>query len=190
MLDVAFHEAASAVNLIVIRLRKSMKTQPAQAMLAAASLDPTYGKIINAVDEDIDPYDLDSVMWACCTRMQPHLDLQILMNRAALLDPSSAPPDASLQQQFYPEPRGTSAVLIDATRKWDYPPTSLPKEEFMRRAGAIWEELGLPPLTPKTPWFGYPLGPWPREWEEEADLAIKGRYYETGEKFAKDRRPA
>ena len=189
VLDVTFHEPTSAQNLIVIRMKKQMKAQPAQAMMAAASLDPTYGKIIIAVDEDIDPYDLDSVMWACCTRMQPHVDMHIIMNRAAILDPSMAPPEASAQEQFYPEPRGGSAVLIDATRKWDYPPTSLPKEEFMRQARRLWEELGLPALTPRSPWFGYPLGPWPTQWEEEADLAVKGRYYETGEKLARQRKP-
>src|SRR5262249_6900082 len=78
--------------------------------------------------------------------------------------------------------RGASAMLIDATRKWNYPPISLPKEEFTQRARRIWEDERLPALSPKTPWFGYPLGPWPAEWEEEADVAVKSRYYETGEK--------
>ena len=48
----------------------------------------------------------------------------------------------------------------------------------MERARRIWEDERLPALSPKTPWFGYPLGPWPAEWEEEADVAVKGRYYE------------
>jgi len=47
----------------------------------------------------------------------------------------------------------------------------------MERARRIWEDERLPALSPKTPWFGYPLGPWPAEWEEEADVAVKGRYY-------------
>ena len=46
----------------------------------------------------------------------------------------------------------------------------------MERARRIWEDERLPALSPKTPWFGYPLGPWPAEWEEEADVAVKGRY--------------
>src|SRR5262245_53351258 len=83
--------------------------------------------------------------------------------------------------------RGASAMLIDATRKWNYPPISLPKEEFTQRARRIWEDERLPALSPKTPWFGYALGPWPAEWEEDADVAVKGRYYEAGEKLAKQR---
>jgi len=187
VIDIVFHECAGALNMMVIRLKKRSPAQPSQALLAAAALEPTYGKILIAVDEDIDPYDLDAVMWACSTRMQPHLDVTIIRNRASMLDPSAAPPDAPREQQFFPEPRGASAMLIDATRKWNYPPISLPKEEFMQRARRIWEDERLPALSPKTPWFGYPLGPWPAEWEEEADVAVKGRYYETGEKLAKQR---
>jgi hypothetical protein len=32
-----------------------------------------------------------------------------------------------------------SSLLIDATRKADFPPLSLPKEEFMVRRKQIWE---------------------------------------------------
>ena len=81
-------------------------------------------------------------------------------------------------------------LLIDATRKWDYPPASLPRREFMERACRIWEEEGLPPLKLKTPWFGYSLGYWSKENEEEAELALKGEHYKTGEKLAKNRNKA
>ena len=78
-------------------------------------------------------------------------------------------------------------MLIDATRKWDYPPVALPKKEFMERARKIWEEEGLTPLTPRVPWYGYSLGYWTEEDEEEAELALRGEYYKTGEKQAKNR---
>ncbi len=77
--------------------------------------------------------------------------------------------------------------MINATRKWDYTPVSLPKQEFMERARQIWEEEGLPPLAPKVPWFGYSLGAWTEEDMEEAELAMKGEHYETGEKVAGER---
>ncbi len=57
----------------------------------------------------------------------------------------------------------------------------------MERAKEIWDELGLPPLRPENPWFGYSLGQWEDELEEEAQLAVEGRYIETGEKLAKRR---
>ncbi len=46
----------------------------------------------------------------------------------------------------------------------------------MERAKEIWEELNLPKLTPRSPWFGYSLGHWTEEYEEEAELAVKGEY--------------
>jgi 4-hydroxy-3-polyprenylbenzoate decarboxylase len=82
----------------------------------------------------------------------------------------------------------TSSILIDATRKWAYPPTSLPGKEFMERGREIWEEEGLPPLEPKLPWFGRSLGHWTAENEEEAELALKGEHYKTGEKIARERK--
>jgi 4-hydroxy-3-polyprenylbenzoate decarboxylase len=85
---------------------------------------------------------------------------------------------------------GCSAILIDATRKWDYPPVSLPKKEFMERARTLWERLELPKLKPQDPWYGYNLGAWTAEDEEEAELALKGEHYQTGEKAIKKRAPA
>jgi len=60
-------------------------------------------------------------------------------------------------------------------------------KEFMEKAKAIWEELGLPALKPRMPWYGYSLGAWTREDEEEAELALRGEHFVTGEK-AKGRR--
>ncbi len=52
----------------------------------------------------------------------------------------------------------------------------------MESAKAIWEELGLPPLKPRMPWYGYSLGVWSKEDEEEAELALTGDHFITGEK--------
>jgi 4-hydroxy-3-polyprenylbenzoate decarboxylase len=43
----------------------------------------------------------------------------------------------------------------------------------MERSRSIWEELGLPPLKPRMPWYGYSLGAWTKEDEEEAELAVR-----------------
>ncbi len=73
--------------------------------------------------------------------------------------------------------------MIDATRKFPYPPVALPAKGFMEKAKAIWEELGLPPLSPRSPWWGYELGHWTDEEREEADLALRAEHYKTGEKL-------
>ena len=66
---------------------------------------------------------------------------------------------------------------------------ALPKLEYMERARQLWERLELPKLTPQDPWFGYKLGSWSDEDEEEAQLALKGEHYQTGEKRIKMRVP-
>jgi 4-hydroxy-3-polyprenylbenzoate decarboxylase len=58
----------------------------------------------------------------------------------------------------------------------------------MERAKKIWEELGLPALRPEQPWFGYSLGEWSDEFDEAAERAVKGDYFETGKMIAKRRR--
>lgn len=182
IVDVAVQETSA---MVVIRMRKTHPSQVWQALNGAAALISGLWKTIIVVDEDIDPWDVESVNWAMSFRVQPHRDMQITRGRVSALDPSSAPlndPD-----RRYPGVTGDSALLIDATRKWPYPPTSLPKKEFMERARQIWDEEGLPKLTPRVPWFGYSLGFWTEENEEEALLAVKGEHYLTGQKLAETR---
>ncbi len=181
ILDVAFLESCGSAPYIVIRMRKSFPSEPWQALNGAAAFAPNLGKFIIVVDEDIDPWDAESVNWALSFRVQPHLDTRITMGKEASLDPSASPPTDPTR---YPPPNGCSALLINATMKWPYPPVSLPRKEFMEKARKIWEEEGLPALNPKVPWHGYSLGFWEPEHEEEANLALQGEYYRTGEKFA------
>ena len=72
---------------------------------------------------------------------------------------------------------------------WPYPPLSLPKRQYMERAIEMWRDLQLPSLALKEPWWGYSLGYWTPEEEKEADLAVRGQHYQTGEKAAAARRP-
>jgi len=182
VLDVVFHQSCGMVKYCVIRLRKAQPTQAWQVLYAAAAYEPGTKTIIG-VDEDIDPRDADSVNWALSWRMLPDRDVRIIQGRIAPMDYSVYPPGEPQQ----PSLTGSSALLIDATRKWGYPPQSLPRKEFMEKAKKIWEEEGLPPLRPKMPCYGYPLGYWSEELEEEAELALKGEHYKTGDKLARER---
>jgi len=184
--DVCWHEESGSWQFVVISLKKAFPVQPWQALKAADALDPIRGKIVIAVDDDIDARDLDSVVWALCYRMQPDKDVVIAPGKAASLDPSAAPPDADPPPGFPTDGSDfpTSSILINATRKWDFPPTALPAQVYMEKAKKIWEELGLPKLTPKVPWYGRSLGNWSKKFEEEAKLAVQGDYFQTGEKIA------
>ena len=76
--------------------------------------------------------------------------------------------------------RTNSTILIDATLKAPAPPLALPKREFMERARGIWEELGLPSLTPQPPWHGYSLGDWADDWDTFARRAVNGEWEKNG----------
>ena len=81
-----------------------------------------------------------------------------------------------------------ASVLINAMIKRPYPPISLPAREYMENAKVIWEELGLPPLKPEMPWFGYSLGQWPEEFDAAAERAARSEYFVTGEVIKQRRR--
>ena len=187
ILEVFFHEIAVR-QICVIRMKKSNQAHVWQALHSVVGFHPATGKIVIAVDDDIKPQNFDSVLWALAFRMQPHRDMLVVRNRTPSMDPSAAPPGNELEISMN-EIAGCSALLIDATRKWDYPPVSLPKREFMERARELWERLELPKLRPQDPWFGYQLGAWSEEDEEEAQLALRGEHYQTGEKRIKMRVP-
>ncbi len=185
VMEVVFHESGGSWQFVVIQMRNVNPAQPWQALQAASGFEASMGKVMIVVDEDIDPWDPDSINWALSFRMQPQADVRIISGRASSLDYSAVPPgEASMKGLNFPKPHGSSALLINATRKYDYFPVSLPKKEYMERARVIWEEEGLPLLKPRKPWYGYSLGYWTEENIKEAELAVKGEYYKTGQKIS------
>jgi 4-hydroxy-3-polyprenylbenzoate decarboxylase len=99
-----------------------------------------------------------------------------------------APYHGLLQGEQYGPNKSDSLMLIDATRKRAMPPLALPTREHMQHARALWEELGLPPLTVQSPWHGYTLDDWTENWETFARRAAAGDWEITGrETFARQR---
>ena len=184
--DITFHDIA-VDSWAVIQMKKCNPSVAWQAMYAVAGRNSTVGKMIIAVDEDIDPNDLESVVWALSYRMQPHTDMQTLSNRSVGLDPSGAPDVGEVEDSTVQKVFG-SVVMINAMRKWDYPPVSLPAKQYMEKAKEIWEELGLPPLTPRVPWHGYELGAWTDRDRQEAQWAVEGEHFRTGDRAKQQRR--
>jgi UbiD family decarboxylase len=168
---VSLHEPLTGLlRVTLVSMAKgTSRTEIWRALYGAASFKGDMGKITIAVDEDIDAENADAVLWALAYRMTPAEDIQILGHRGQGHGPKR-------------EHGGDedSTLLIDATMKGDLPPLALPKREYMERAKAIWDELGLPPLRPQPPWFGYSLGDWLPEWDDAATRAATGQYLENG----------
>ena len=176
---VSMHEPLTNIRKVIVLVveRDMPATEVWRALYGAAVLHRAAGKYVIAVNDDIDPENADALLWAMSYRANPTLDLHILPHRDQGHGPRSmrnGGEDASL--------------LIDATLKENFPPISLPKRQHMERAKVLWDELGLPPLKPEAPWFGYSLGEWPRELDEAAERATRGDYFATGEQLKKRRR--
>jgi len=176
---VSMHEPLTNLRkVIAVVVDRAMPTTEVwRALYGAASLLRSGGKMVIAVNEDIDPDNADALLWAMSYRANFALDVQFLNHREQGHGPRSkrnGGVDASM--------------LIDATLKDDFPPIALPKREFMENARRIWEELGLPALKPEAPWYGYSLGDWSARNEEMAQRAVRGDYFVTGEENARMRR--
>jgi len=105
-----------------LSMKKNMEGQPRQAMSILFGLD-VYLKWVVVVDEDIDVYNEQQVLWALATRFQADCDLYLQPDLPCnLLDPSSR--------------NGLSAKLgMDATRKFGSDVITLTfSEEIMQRA--------------------------------------------------------
>lgn len=176
---VALHEPLTGLlRVTVVTVEKGTpRTEVWRALYGAASFKGDCGKICVAVNEDIEADNADALLWAMAYRMNPVEDLRVLPHRGQ----GHGPKREHEQEE-------DSTLLMDATMKGDLPPLALPKREYMERARAIWEELGLPGLRPQPPWFGYSLGDWLPAWDEAARRAVEGRYLENGRISERQRR--
>ncbi len=168
---VSLHEKLTGLlRVTIVTVDKGTpRTEVWRALYGAASFKADCGKICIAVNDDIDPDNADALLWAMAYRHNPVEDVRTLAHRGQGHGPKR-------------EHGGEedSSLLIDATMKEDMPPLALPKREYMEKAKAIWERLGLPKLRPESPWHGYSLGDWTGEWDRAATRAVEGDYLENG----------
>jgi 4-hydroxy-3-polyprenylbenzoate decarboxylase len=175
---VSLHEPLSNVRPVIF-LQYSQgtpRTEVWRGIHGASSLRADCGKIVVAGSEDIDPANTDAVWWSIAYRANPVEDVHVAPHRSSGHGPKSG------------RRSNDSSLLIDATLKQVLPPLALPGREFMERARVLWDELGLPALTPRPPWHGYPLGDWTDTWETYARRAVEGGWEQSGaETFAQRR---
>jgi UbiD family decarboxylase len=175
---VVLHEPLSNVRPVIFLqfAPGAPRTEVWRGLHGAATLRADCGKIVVAVSDDIDPTNTNAVFWSMAYRCKPTEDVHIAPNRSSGHGPKSGR-------------RITDAtLLIDATLKQAMPPLALPTREFMERARLLWDELGLPALSPQPPWHGYTLGDWTDTWETYARRAVEGAWEKSGtETFAQRR---
>ena len=177
---VSLHEPLTALRRVVVITfdADARRSEIWRGLYGASAFKSDTGKICIAVNQDISADNADALLWALAYRANPAKDIQILPHRGQGHGP----------KREHGGEEDDSTLLIDATMKSPMPPLALPKREYMERAKAIWEELGLPALRPQAPWHGYTLGDWLPQWDEAARRAVAGGYVENGLISAQQRR--
>jgi 4-hydroxy-3-polyprenylbenzoate decarboxylase len=168
---VTMHEPLTNLRKVIFVqfARGTPKPEVWRGMQGAASLQAQCGKLVIAVSDDIDPENADAIFWSLAYRSDFNKDVLVMPYRSSGHGPKSG------------RAAEEGTLLIDATLKHDMPPLALPAEEYMTRAKKLWEELGLPRITPQPPWHGYDLGDWSAEWSAFAEAAVRGEWRASGE---------
>ena len=127
--------------------------------LAAQCMGGAYfSKYIVVVDDDVDPSNMQEVIWAMVTRSRPAQSIDILRETwSTYLDPSQNPPEI--------RPWG-SKCIINACKEFKhikvFSPRNLLKKEMYEQVCARWQELGFegapPKITTFEPFAGQHIG--------------------------------
>lgn len=163
--------AASGFGMVVVSLEQRYAGHAAQVLALAAQAPSAayYTKWIVAVDEDVDPTNLNEVVWAMSTRCNPVDGIDLLRNTwSTWLDPAQNPPED--------RPWGSKA-LINACKEHRYLETFSRRTTLTRhlweRLAARWSaEFGLPGQAPVLP--AYETGIRTTAYHEASELS-RGR---------------
>ena len=131
------HPAAGRF-LYIVAIKQRYAGHARQAGFVASQTRPGayLGRYVIVVDEDIDVYNTDDVIWALCTRSDPDADIDII--RRAWSGP--------LDPIIPPERKGfNSRAIIDATRPFEwkdrFPVVSGVGAETRKRVEEKWRDL-------------------------------------------------
>jgi 4-hydroxy-3-polyprenylbenzoate decarboxylase len=105
------HEAGGSRLWLTIAIKQLYQGHAKQAGLIASQCHAgAYAnRFVVVVDDDIDPADIDKVIWAMCTRFDPREDMEVIRGCwSTALDPMA---------YSETDPRN-ARVVIDATRPW------------------------------------------------------------------------
>ena len=117
-----------------ISIKKTAEGEAQMAVMAALGTE-LYTKYVIVVDDDVDVFDLNDVMWAVATRVRAEKDVFFIPNaKSAILDPTSDP-----------ETFTVTKMGIDATRPVgrDFAERLKISDEARARARSILEAAGV-----------------------------------------------
>jgi 2,5-furandicarboxylate decarboxylase 1 len=117
-----------------VSMKKTAEGEPQMAVMAALGTE-LYTKYVVVVDEDVDIFDMNDVMWAIATRVRAEKDIFFIPGaKGAILDPSSDPENFTVTK-----------MGIDATRPAgrDFAERLVISDEQRARARSILQAAGV-----------------------------------------------
>jgi UbiD family decarboxylase len=117
-----------------VSMKKTADGEPQMAIMATLGTE-LYTKYVIVVDDDVDIFDLNDVMWAIATRVRAEKDIFFIPGaKAAILDPTSDPENFTVTK-----------MGIDATRPTgrDFAERLVISDEQRARARSILEAAGI-----------------------------------------------
>lgn len=135
-----YHEPGGPILLCAVSIKQRYPGHARQAGLIASQcrVNIYMGKYVIVVDDDIDPTNLEDVLWAMCTRSDPERSILIFGRSLGGALEVSTPPD----QKLY-----NSRCVIDACRPWewikDFPPVLEFRQEVIERVKERWGVIFL-----------------------------------------------
>jgi UbiD family decarboxylase len=117
-----------------VSMKKTAEGEPQMAVMAALGTE-LYTKYVIVVDDDVDIFDINDVMWAVATRVKAEKDIFMIPGaKGAILDPSSDPDNFTLTK-----------MGIDATRPSgrDFAERLVIADEQRAQARSILERAGV-----------------------------------------------
>jgi len=134
------HEIGGArmFNVVSIKQRYAGHARQAGHILSQCGVGAYMSRWSVVVDEDIDPSNLQEVMWAVATRTDPAIDIDIIQRGMGSKN------DPMYVAYPYGAPL-TSKAIVDACRPWDhlgeFPPVAEASKELQEKMRAKWKDL-------------------------------------------------
>ncbi len=141
LLKLNFPEGGCTGAIAIASIKKTFDGQGKMMGMAILGMEAgKVTKIVIIVDEDVDPFNLNDVLWAMSTRFQPERDVEIIKDVTGWgLDPSIPRASRESGTMF------TSKMIIDTTKpvKEPFPEVITPKKEIMEKVEREWGKYGI-----------------------------------------------
>jgi UbiD family decarboxylase len=134
------HEIGGArmFNVVSIKQRYAGHARQAGHLLSQCGVGAYMSRYSVVVDDDIDPANLQEVMWAVATRTDPAVDIDIIRRGMGSKN------DPMFVAYQYDAPLSSKAI-IDACRPWDhldeFPAVAEASKELQEKTRAKWKDL-------------------------------------------------